>query len=459
VTTDDTGMHFDNCVFLVGDTGADGTTTNASTGKMGFLFKEADHLRLTGAARLIGQGTVGTTTLAGMVFDTCDFANVQATFYYENMAAGRFVMWCDYGRFGDVLAYRMKGTQTFSGVGTAGTAEVVLGCLRSQFGRISSLENYKPVRYLSVALDGASATIDNQECSFGWVTGTPAVGSIECSLLAVRSAVNCYFDGCAGAGFSMGLYFVLYTGDTWSIDGNTVGAVAGTYATTGASVDAAVVQDMDAGLTMGHNHINQVHASCAGEFGIYVGCGELSIADAVITGSATRPVVGLNCTVSFGRLVTSGAGQESVAIGKSCNFNADLIDVRTGSTGAASGAVAYATAYGAGSVGEICINTIKYRQNAIGTDYVYAYMDLVNGAEAARITNIDGEGSTSAARFGSDNFNIKRGRLLSSGEPTTGTYTRGTLIWDDSPTSAQAPGWVCTTGGTPGTWKAMASLA
>lgn len=47
----------------------------------------------------------------------------------------------------------------------------------------------------------------------------------------------------------------------------------------------------------------------------------------------------------------------------------------------------------------------------------------------------------------------------SSAAPTTGTWKRGDIVWNDAPTAAGIPGWVCTTAGTPGTWKAMAVLA
>jgi hypothetical protein len=43
--------------------------------------------------------------------------------------------------------------------------------------------------------------------------------------------------------------------------------------------------------------------------------------------------------------------------------------------------------------------------------------------------------------------------------PTVGTWAAGDRIWNTSPAAGGAPGWVCTTGGAPGTWKAMSALA
>ena len=43
--------------------------------------------------------------------------------------------------------------------------------------------------------------------------------------------------------------------------------------------------------------------------------------------------------------------------------------------------------------------------------------------------------------------------------PTIGTWPVGQFIYNWSPSAGGTPGWVCTTAGTPGTWKAMANLA
>jgi hypothetical protein len=43
--------------------------------------------------------------------------------------------------------------------------------------------------------------------------------------------------------------------------------------------------------------------------------------------------------------------------------------------------------------------------------------------------------------------------------PAAGTWEQGDRCWNTTPSAGGAPGWVCTTAGTPGTWKAMANLA
>jgi hypothetical protein len=43
--------------------------------------------------------------------------------------------------------------------------------------------------------------------------------------------------------------------------------------------------------------------------------------------------------------------------------------------------------------------------------------------------------------------------------PAAGACSVGDIIWNTAPHAGGPPGWVCTAGGTPGTWKAMANLA
>jgi len=49
------------------------------------------------------------------------------------------------------------------------------------------------------------------------------------------------------------------------------------------------------------------------------------------------------------------------------------------------------------------------------------------------------------------------GRVITSGTaiPTTGTHAVGEIVFNSAPTAGGKIGWVCTTAGTPGTWKAF----
>ena len=50
-------------------------------------------------------------------------------------------------------------------------------------------------------------------------------------------------------------------------------------------------------------------------------------------------------------------------------------------------------------------------------------------------------------------------RGIGTAAPLSGTWSRGDIVWNSQPSAGGAPGWMCVTAGTPGTWKAMANLA
>lgn len=47
-----------------------------------------------------------------------------------------------------------------------------------------------------------------------------------------------------------------------------------------------------------------------------------------------------------------------------------------------------------------------------------------------------------------------------AGAPTAGTAKRGDIVWNTAPSAnGNSVGWICTTAGSPGTWKAFGSVA
>jgi hypothetical protein len=53
---------------------------------------------------------------------------------------------------------------------------------------------------------------------------------------------------------------------------------------------------------------------------------------------------------------------------------------------------------------------------------------------------------------------IYEGRHYGSAAPASGTWVKGDIVWDSTPDAAGFMGWVCTTGGTPGTWKTFGAI-
>jgi hypothetical protein len=56
-----------------------------------------------------------------------------------------------------------------------------------------------------------------------------------------------------------------------------------------------------------------------------------------------------------------------------------------------------------------------------------------------------------------DNTGRRVGRGTAA--PAAGAWLQGDTVWNTAPAAGGIPGWMCTTAGTPGTWKAMADLA
>ncbi len=50
-------------------------------------------------------------------------------------------------------------------------------------------------------------------------------------------------------------------------------------------------------------------------------------------------------------------------------------------------------------------------------------------------------------------------RTIAAAAPTTGAHAVGEVVWNSTPAAAGTMGWVCTTAGTPGTWKTWGAIA
>lgn len=461
ITAANRRINFGSATFLVGDTGAAGTLTNTASGKIGFLFKNAANVVVTGSPKFIGQGTLGTTSLAGMVFDTCANATVAADMYFENMAAGRFIFWCDDASFGDVEGKNISGLQTFESPPTSpqGTLEDITGCRRSNFGNLKCATHVLPARYLSISLNGVGAAIDNEFCSFGTTT---SLGSGNSSTtLGMRSAVNCTFGDVVSSSVVYAVLIVIYSGDTqWNINKLTFGNVTGSLLA-GSTGYGVSVYSTEATKTIGSVQFGNINLTgpASSPYGVLVQSGDVYFSSITCSGFDRSMAVN-NCTFSCPVFITSGQNKESILIGQSANCNFNTIRVLTGAATSTTAAIRYDSTLGTGGLGVINLGNITYRFNATGNDYLYPVMNVSAGFESIGVNSIDGAGSGGAqARFASDEFFVRRNLWSSTVVPTSGTYSVGTVLWKSNAAAGGTPGWVCTTAGTPGTWKAMANLA
>lgn len=92
------------------------------------------------------------------------------------------------------------------------------------------------------------------------------------------------------------------------------------------------------------------------------------------------------------------------------------------------------------------------------------YTDILsNGAPVIRFPNTPVTGNIATDRpfipngisFGVDSAIIGAG----SAPPVSGTYAQGAILLDETPSAGGFIGWVCTTGGTPGTWKTFGAIS
>ena len=100
ITTNNVGIWFDDCTINIGDTGTAPLWPIAPPAS-GFHFKASRSDLCRQPCSLIGTGTVGSTTLAGMVSDECD-RHLRRSVGTSNMAAAGSFQWCNHGHFGDI---------------------------------------------------------------------------------------------------------------------------------------------------------------------------------------------------------------------------------------------------------------------------------------------------------------------------------------------------------------------
>lgn len=472
-TADNIGVHFENATFLVGDTGPTGTAINGGVGKIGFLFNGCDDLTVTGAARFLGQGTIGVTSLAGVVFDACNRVNAPAQMFFHTMAAGRMVFQCANSQFGNIIGIYIDGLQTFESppTNTAGSTDVIVGTSLSTFGDCVSVEGQKPARYMSVGFGSNNIGLT---CGASVYAHDGASG--EGHALAVRSAIDCAFGPVVSIGGAYSaLFLVQYAGDQalgYAIQRVSVSSVAGVTGPTGGSTDCLVYAESFDAAQIGHVKIGNISGNASGEFGVYNTGANLHVDSIDITGSATRLIAvhalaaGYAPELNVGLIRIGGNTglEEPIALGRGARFTARYVDFWSGPTSAGvSVAVFYDGALGhaGAAIPTFDIGTVRYRQNGSAQNYAYVvFMPFLSPSHNS-IHHIDGDGvSVAPASFGGDNFHVRWGRLMSTAAPTGAVpYLVGDCVWKSNVAAAGVPGWVCTTGGTPGIWKAMAAVA
>jgi hypothetical protein len=90
----------------------------------------------------------------------------------------------------------------------------------------------------------------------------------------------------------------------------------------------------------------------------------------------------------------------------------------------------------------------------------FQFFNIYN--EQATIANGYARNSTNGkiglADFYHGDYTQMKYRGVGAAAPTTGTWLQGDIVFNTAPTAGGFIGFVCTTGGTPGTWKTWGAI-
>lgn len=90
------------------------------------------------------------------------------------------------------------------------------------------------------------------------------------------------------------------------------------------------------------------------------------------------------------------------------------------------------------------------------------FMDLLNTNSSATVI-VTGYTANSTIRANVYNLTGTSAgvpiQIGGTAPPTTGTYPKNFIVWNENPSSGGYVGWVCTTAGTPGTWKTFGLIS
>jgi nitrous oxidase accessory protein NosD len=102
-------------------------------------------------------------------------------------------------------------------------------------------------------------------------------------------------------------------------------------------------------------------------------------------------------------------------------------------------------------------STVKLRGNAFGAGTTTAVLFSGAGSHGSYAASNNDLGAGGWASDGTAALASQLG--YSAAAPTAGTFTRGCSLLNIAPSAGGSVGWVCTTGGAPGTWKTFGAIA
>ncbi|MDB5417860.1 MAG: hypothetical protein JWP50_1279 [Phenylobacterium sp.] len=106
---------------------------------------------------------------------------------------------------------------------------------------------------------------------------------------------------------------------------------------------------------------------------------------------------------------------------------------------------------------------MHWKDGNLRWDYANSDATVTMSITGQATPNTFGRSVTQPNKMSVDNFFIGRGdnarqHTTSAAAPTSGEWARGDIVWNMTPTAAGNVGWICVTGGTPGTWKTFGAI-
>lgn len=447
------------------------TNNGTTTGKIGFLFDECDSLTLLGAARFLGQGVAGTTTLTGVVFNDCDDLQCPQDQFFSTMALGRYCAHLNRPALGNALCLSMNGMAPFGGGGNAGDGEVLDGCQFGRTGDVVAINNAKAVRYMSV---GSGRNNVGMKLGASICEGNGS--SATATALSIRAAVDCAFgpvitrDAAAG-----GLFAINYSGDQaagYGVDRVYIEAVLGEPGPTAADVDSLVSCNSEDAAGLGSITIGTVAGNILGEYGIINNAADLEIVAARLKGSApnliatyatprtalatTSPYYPKTHIHRYEQGVHTGAGKP-VVVGKQGKFTCGSVLITDGPASVSASAFChYDSSYGPSAAAShlgIHLGDIEYIRNSSAQNYTNLLYDssATAGPALTSIRNvIKSDAGGADMLLSATDYYCQQGRWLSAAIPTNGVFPLGFEVGRRTPASGQPQGWSCSVAGTIG---------
>lgn len=105
------------------------------------------------------------------------------------------------------------------------------------------------------------------------------------------------------------------------------------------------------------------------------------------------------------------------------------------------------------------VDGLIYENNFHQQVYATTRADIASSSGARLPFRLHGNTYTGGASSNYTGGTKERAEIYNTAAPSSGTWQHGDIVWHSLPYSGGNIGWICTTAGTPGTWKSFGTIA